>query len=549
MFTVITGAFYDGFPLISLAVAFVWTLRYQKIADLSLAGSFSVSAAYTAYLLNAGHSPLLSIAIGLLVGVLVGIVMGLSVNALKIEPLIAGLIVLFITYALSLGITQGTIPIPDNDNPLSCIRNLEVRTGATAGLYLWINGFFLAISAVFVLGTSKLLNSEWGCAFRALEDLKGGKPLLRSLGIMPAKLSIIGFGIAGFLSSISGILVALRDRQTTSSLGLDSLVDVIPAYLLGVVLFEKRPEIRRSSDTRIIPLIHLSRSFSTASAATIGVVIFFLTVNWVQQIAPLPWLPKVLIGITLLILLGLQPGIENWNRRRKELGATVLTKPTSSFLISKLSVTYPTWNGNKTVLQNFSMEAFPGEIIQIKGSNGSGKSTLFKALIGEVRSSGKFRIPAVSNAGHNLSRSATVAYIPQDADESTATTLSIAEHAVLSLCGSNPSPFRNWTNKADPAFKQLNVQDVVSDQNAFMKWLSGGQKRRVALGLIALRTPKPVVVALDEPFDDLDVEGRIACASILKTLAEQEHIVLFIDHQDHIKPTKTIEITNQSDSL
>ena len=548
MFTVISGAFYDGFPLIPLAVAFVWTLRYQKIADLSLAGSFSVSAASTAYLLSAGHNLFLSISVGLLVGVTVGVKMGLSVNALRIEPLIAGLIVLFITYALSLGITQGTISVPDDNNPLNFLRNLEAKTIALNGLYLWINGVFLAIASVVVWVTTRLLNSEWGCAFRALEDLKGGKPLLASLGISPAKLSIIGFGIAGLLSSISGILVALRDRQTTSSLGLDSLVDVIPAYLLGVALFERHPEIRPSSENRIVRYMYQLRSLSAASAATIGVIILFLTVNLVQQLAPLPWLPKVLMGITLLILLGMRPGIENWKRRKQEQQATTLTTPTSPLQISELSVMYPTWNGNKAVLQKFSLEALPSEIIQVKGPNGAGKSTLFKALIGGIKSSGKFSIPVVSRNGHYSGRAATVAYIPQDADESTAATLSIAEHAVLSVCGSKTSPIRNWKKKASQTFKRLNVHDVVSDQNALIQWLSGGQKRRVALSLIALRTPKPLVIALDEPFDDLDAEGRKRCAALLRSFAENGQIVLFIDHQEHLKPTRTLEIASQGEA-
>jgi ABC-type Mn2+/Zn2+ transport system ATPase subunit/ribose/xylose/arabinose/galactoside ABC-type transport system permease subunit len=554
MFTILFGTLFDGLPLVPLAVAFVWSLRFQKYADLSLAGSFSVSAACVAYLMSLGVVSSLSILAGLLVGLVVGLLMGTAINWLRIEPLIAGLIILFISYALSLGITQGTIPIRSAANPIAALFSLETLWGFPNGFHVATNFIFFAIAALSVFITSSLLRSEWGCAFRALEDLKGGRQFLRSLGISPAKLSCSGFAIGGMLASVSGILVAMRDQQTTSSLGLDVLIDIIPAYLLGVTLFERRPTLTAGKDvgiqlTNIIKnLFETLRSLSPALSAASGVLLFFFVINLVQQIAPLPWLPRVLMGLILLSLLGLPAGIEEWKRKSRELKSTTIVGPAAALCVDGLSVTYPTWNGNNSILRNVGITALPGEIVQLSGPNGAGKSSLLKALIGEIDSIGHFTVPYKEKKPPTTGRSGLVGYVPQEVDQSIAVTLSVAENAVLSSRGSQVSIFRKWNRSTNAV--DLNTSGLSFHSSSLVAWLSGGEKRRVAIALLALRRPSPIVIALDEPFADLDTEGRKRCAEFIESLAARGNIILLIDHQNYIHHARQLDdIWPQADAV
>jgi ABC-type Mn2+/Zn2+ transport system ATPase subunit/ABC-type uncharacterized transport system permease subunit len=554
MITILLGVLYDGLPLIPLAVAFVWTLRYQRVADLSLAGSFSVSAGCCAYLMNSGVGPFASIIAGLIVGLLVGAAMGITVNLLQIEPLLSGLIILFITYATSLGITEGTIRIDPAQNPLEYLFAAEARWDVMAS-HPFINSIFLLTASMAVLFTTLLLASEWGCAFKALEDLKGGRPFLRSLGLSPLRLSTMGYAAGGALASVSGILVALRDRQTTASFGLETLIDIIPAYLLGVALFERRPTLAAyqekylSKPGRISNALRRAWKFiggikalPPAFAASLGVLVFFLIINSVQRGAYFSWLPRVLVGIILIIILGLRPALNGYSRRRRQSRATRRAESTDPLEVKHLSVSYPTTTGPKQVLRDVGIVVKPREVVLLRGPNGVGKSTFLRALVNRIDCTGEFVIPVAADSEVGKERASAVAYVPQNAEENMATTLSIAEQAVLATIGSKVSPFRWWRRTASEAVVALGVSDVAPDVSAITQWLSGGQKRRVLLSLLKVRNPRPVVVALDEPFNDLDGTGRSHCADVIRTLVNKGCAVILIDHQEQYQPTRVIDI-------
>ncbi|MCB1047767.1 MAG: hypothetical protein KDC10_11280, partial [Calditrichaeota bacterium] len=390
MLLVFLGALYDSLPLIPLALGLVWTLRYQQIADLSLAGSFSIGAGVAAAMLAAGHGVVLALLAGLLVGVLVGLFMTLTVNVLRIEPLMSGLLVLFVSYAVSLGITQGTITIPSEHNPLEALLNLERTAGFALWMHPYLNLVFLLIGSILIGVSIFVFKSEWGCAFRALEDQSGGKAYLSSLGVSAGALSTTGFVVAALLASISGMLVAMRDGQATSSLGLDSLIEVIPAYVLGIALFEKRP--RRIGGNRghggksettwtqgyLHSVLNTISSFSAPVASAMGIVLFFVIINAAQRWTGISWLPRVVIGVFIMLLLGLRPALDAWKRRRTQRRATQVVQEGRNLIIKDLTVAYATINGPLQVLDGLNLEATPGTVTLISGRNGCGKSTMLQ---------------------------------------------------------------------------------------------------------------------------------------------------------------------------
>jgi len=563
MLIVLFGAIYDALPLIPLAIGLVWTLRYQKVADLSLAGSFAISAGVTASLLHSGHDPIVSIVCGIFIGMCIGLLMGFSVNILRIDALMAGLIVLFIAYAISLGITQGTVSIPNQGNPLTHMVNLERSSDLPYWVHPILNPLFLFVGVLAISISSLVFSSEWGCAYRALEDQIPGMTFLRSLGISSGRMSTIGFIVAATLASISGILVALRDGQATSSLGLDILIEIIPAYLLGGAIFEKKPnlkfletnDISKSWNQRLRSAsnqIFIGVKFASPSiAAGLGVVIFFVVVNAAQRWTGIPWLPRVVIGVTILGALGGRPAIQQWLRSKRQNNSTTTLSLGNSLEVSDLTVSYPTIEGRLDVLNNMAFSASPGSIVLISGPNGSGKTTFLKALTDQIDSFGDFKIPVNDSqklSKNQLYRSELVAFIPQHAALATAGSLSIAEHAALSHSGRSLSIFRRWRSTADIAVPLLQISDVTRDPNVLLKWLSGGQIRRVLLGLIRTRQKQPIVVAMDEPYSHLDLEGQRQCTKLIEEYAENNGIVLLVDHGSHVQSSNKFDISGLNKS-
>jgi len=556
MLVVLAGALYDALPLVPLVVALVWTLRYQKVADLSLAGSFSVAAGVSAAALGAGLGVVPSLLCGLLVGLSIGCLMGLAVNVLRADSLMSGLIVLFISYAASLGITQGTIPVQSDSNPFDVLLALEREMSAPIWLHPYLNSVFIGIGALIVAISIAIFSTEWGCAYRALEDQDGGKTFLRSLGVSPAILSTIGFVVAAVLASLSGILVTLRDGQATSSLGLDSLVEVIPAYVLGIALFERRAQLSQKFDIRVgksvlsiisFSLTRMQRfvsAFPAPIAASFGVVLFFVIINAAQRYTGVTWLPRVLIGLSIMVILGFRPMLAAQVRKRVQSTATTIVPDGDRLIVSDLAVAYPTVSGPLQVFNNFSMEAHRGQVTQIVGRNGSGKSTLLLAIVDAVESSGTFQIPVSNQTKNNhVRRESLVAYVPQHAHKTVASTLSIEEHAALARAGKNPSFTNLWKNTAKQGIRDMSLGGISVESKAQMGWLSGGEARRVLLELLEARRNAPIVVILDEPFSHLDRVGRDLCIASIERFKASGHIVLLVDHGDHIEADARIVLS------
>ena len=556
MLIVVFGSLYDALPLVPLAIALVWTLRFQKVADLSLAGSFSISAGLTAYILSIGQGAATGIVAGLAAGILIGIAMGFSVNTLRIDPLMAGLLVLFVAYAVSLAITQGTVTIPRDSNPVDWLLGLERTSPVANWIHPYVNTLFVLIGTVVFLGTVFLLSSEWGCAYRALENGEAGRAFLRPLGIHPARLSSAGFVIASLLASLSGILISLRDGQATSSLGLDSLVEVIPAFLLGGAVFEKVPSLHgknsaaskggrfHSALNRVGALTSRVRFASPTLAAALGVVVYFLIVNAAQMWTGIPWLPRVVIGVAILAMLGAPTAWAAWRQQRRQISATTTTRENESLEVRGLSVSYPTIDGPRDVLSEIDLIAEPGTIVLLEGPNGCGKTSLIHSLVDEIDCTGTFHIPTKTSAipeSAPASRSQLIACIPQHAAAATAGSLSIAEHACLAHCGSDVSPLRRWRSNSATAVANLGIDDVSDNYDTLLKWLSGGQARRVLLGLLNARKDCPVVVAMDEPFSHLDVSGQNRCEGVIRDLINRNAIVILVDHAKHIEPSENTQ--------
>ena len=226
--------------------------------------------------------------------------------------------------------------------------------------------------------------------------------------------------------------------------------------------------------------------------------------------------------------------------------ATEVIPEGGALSINKLSVSYPGIDGAHHVLRNVSLAVEPGSILQVNGSNGSGKTTLLKALTNQIAGTGAYGIP-VGNSQKALKRqrrdrTELIAFVPQHSASATAGSLSIAEHACLARCAPHLSAIRSWRKAARSAVPLLKIEDVTDNPDTLLQWLSGGQMRRVLIGLINARQAKPIVVAMDEPFSYLDAQGKLKCEEAIYSLARENRIVLLVDHGNSIVSTEIVSV-------
>jgi ABC transport system ATP-binding/permease protein len=182
--------------------------------------------------------------------------------------------------------------------------------------------------------------------------------------------------------------------------------------------------------------------------------------------------------------------------------------------------------GGNVILQDVSFVAEPGQFIGILGPSGAGKSTLLGALSGlKPADSGRILINDTDFYGNLNQLRSMFGYVPQDdivhADLTPLEALTFA--ARLRLPAGTPRP-------AIAALVQQTMGSLglAERKDLRISLLSGGQRKRVSVGVELLR--RPPLIFLDEPTSGLDPFSEFKLMELLRRLADTGCTVICTTH-------------------
>jgi ABC-type multidrug transport system ATPase subunit len=187
---------------------------------------------------------------------------------------------------------------------------------------------------------------------------------------------------------------------------------------------------------------------------------------------------------------------------------------------------------NKEVLSDVSLFAKSGEILGLIGGSGAGKSTCMRVMTGQITPPQLTQGYAVT-AGYHAAKETNklifnIGYVPQLEYLSLYEEFSSLENCLF--FGKNYGIPRNTIFKR--AREIMTILGFENEKliNKPVKYLSGGEKKRVSIAVGLINTPK--VLFLDEPTTGLDPHLRIAVLNFLLKINKEFNTTMIIVSHD-----------------
>ena len=211
-----------------VALGIVITFRILSFPDLTVDGSFPLGAAVVARFIMEGVPPVYGILLAVLAGFAAGCCTGVLYTKLRINSLLAGILMMTVLYSLNLRIMgKSNIQLLTVDTFLTPIENLPVNR------YIPIIAFFFVVSFGVKILTDLFMNTQLGFAMRATGD---NEQMIRALGVNTDNTTILGLGISNAFVALSGALVAQDQGFADVGMGIGMIVAGLASIIIGEAL-------------------------------------------------------------------------------------------------------------------------------------------------------------------------------------------------------------------------------------------------------------------------------------------------------------------------
>ena len=222
----------QGLAYALVAVGIVISFRILAFPDLTVDGSFALGGAVLARVITEGVPPIYGILLAVLCGFVAGCCTGILNTRLKINSLLAGILIMTILYSVNLRIMgRSNIQLLTVDTILTPLENMHVSR------FIPIITFFFLVTLVFKFLTDMFFRTQIGFAMRATGD---NEQMIRTLGVNTDSMTVLGLGISNAFVALSGALVAQDQGFSDIGMGIGMIVAGLAAIIIGETLIGKR---------------------------------------------------------------------------------------------------------------------------------------------------------------------------------------------------------------------------------------------------------------------------------------------------------------------
>ena len=229
-----------------LALGVFLSFRTLNTADLTVDGSIVTGAAVSAVICTTASDMssamqtavcLSALAFSFLFGMGAGAVTALLNTKLKIQPLLAGILVMLGLYSVNLRI-QGKANVSLNSSPSIYKAAESVLNGVS-----WSDMAFNAVAVITVIMLLWLfLRTRKGFALRAAGD---NEEMIRACGISSGNMKLLGLSLSNGLVGLAGGMLAQYQGYSDVGMGTGMVVIGLASVIIGEVLIGTGSLMRR----------------------------------------------------------------------------------------------------------------------------------------------------------------------------------------------------------------------------------------------------------------------------------------------------------------
>ena len=270
-----------GLCLSAMSLGIFISMKIFNIPDITTDGSYTLGAVITAVLLTAHWPAFAIVPVVMLAGALAGSLTGIIHTQLKIEALLAGILVMTGLYSINLTVLgRSNVPLINVKSVFSYLHLFSNQT---------YNDALIALLFIVVLAglLAYLLKTDFGIAMRATGN---SASMTRALGINNNVMKIIGLAMANALTALSGFLVAQYQNFTDINMGIGVVITGLGSVLIG---------------DAVIKWFNLRSIVAQLLVVLAGSIIFQLVLAFTLSIGVDPNLLKLVTSVMVLIIVSI----------------------------------------------------------------------------------------------------------------------------------------------------------------------------------------------------------------------------------------------------
>ncbi|MEK3805305.1 ABC transporter permease [Bacillus sp. FSL H8-0547] len=257
MFTALFSSVESGLIYAIMALGVYLSFRILDFPDLTVDGSFVTGAAICAALIVNGVNPFFATLAALAAGFIAGCLTGILHTKGKINPLLAGILMMIALYSINLRIMgQSNVPLLQESTVFSVLLDGWNQLGidafmqsvfVSAGLEAIIPKTWSVLAAMCALivliklSLDYFLKTEIGIAIRAVGD---NEKMISSFSANTDLLKIIGLGISNALVAFSGAFIAQFSGFSDIGMGIGMIIIGLASVIIGEALVGTKTIIR-----------------------------------------------------------------------------------------------------------------------------------------------------------------------------------------------------------------------------------------------------------------------------------------------------------------